>query len=753
MQPGQPSPMPRRLLARLRDVMAGGGTAQERLQRIVTLIAGDMVAEVCSIYVQRAGEVLELFATQGLRHDAVHRTRLRVGEGLIGDIALSARPYALADAQNHPKFAFRPETGEEIYQSLMGVPILRDGRVIGVLAIQNRTRRHYAEEEVETLQTVAMVLAEMVAGGEVISQDELLPADRLMPVRLEGVRLNAGLGIGLAVLHQPSVSVSRLVAENADVERDRLRRAVTEMHGAIDAMLESDDVGAGASRDILEAYRMIAEDAGWMARIDEAVDGGLTAEAAVQKVRNDVHARMSQIADPYLRERVHDMEDLADRLLRHLVGDGGTAARGDLPDDVILIARSMGPAQLLDYERRSLRGLVLDEGSPTAHVTIVAHALDIPVVGHARDVLDKVGEGDPVVVDGDNAQVFIRPGEDVRRTFAVSLEERDQRRASYAAMRDLPAVTLDGATISLNINAGLLIDLPALGETGADGIGLYRTEIPFLVGAEIPDAEAQEAIYTRIYDAVENRPVIFRTLDIGGDKALPDWDQGDEENSAMGWRAIRVSLDLPVMLRRQFRALVRAADGRPLRIMFPMIAEVSEFAAARDLLDQELESEAARGTKLPEFVSVGAMVEVPALAFQLPALMARADFLSVGSNDLLQFLFASDRGSLRNAGRYDTLSPVVLTVLKAVLDACEETGVPLSLCGEMAGDPLDAMALIGLGFRSLSMAPPAIGPVKTMVRSLSLAPLVETMETIDLTTIHSLRSQLRTFALDHGVTI
>lgn len=753
MQPGQPSPMPRRLLARLRDVMAGGGTAQERLQRIVTLIAGDMVAEVCSIYVQRAGEVLELFATQGLRHDAVHRTRLGVGEGLIGDIALSARPYALADAQNHPKFAFRPETGEEIYQSLMGVPILRDGRVIGVLAIQNRTRRHYTEEEVETLQTVAMVLAEMVAGGEVISQDELLPADRLMPVRLEGVRLNAGLGIGLAVLHRPSVNVSRLVAENADVERDRLRRAVTEMHGAIDAMLEADDVGAGASRDILEAYRMIAEDAGWMARIDEAVGGGLTAEAAVQKVRNDIHARMSQIADPYLRERVHDMEDLADRLLRHLVGDGGTAARGNLPDDVILIARSMGPAQLLDYERRSLRGLVLDEGSPTAHVTIVAHALDIPVVGHARDVLDKVGEGDPVVVDGDNAQVFIRPGEDVRRTFSDSLAERDQRRASYAAMRDLPAVTLDGTTISLNINAGLLIDLPALGETGADGIGLYRTEIPFLVGAEIPDAAAQEALYTRIYDGAENRPVIFRTLDIGGDKALPDWDQGDEENPAMGWRAIRVSLDLPVMLRRQLRALVRAAAGRPLRIMFPMIAEVSEFAAARDLLDQELESEAARGTKLPEFVSVGAMVEVPSLAFQLPALMARADFLSVGSNDLLQFLFANDRGSLRNAGRYDTLSPVVLTVLRAVLDACDETGVPVSLCGEMAGDPLDAMALIGLGFRSLSMAPPAIGPVKTMVRSLSLAPLVETMETIDVTTIHSFRSQLRAFALDHGVMI
>ena len=753
MQPGQPSPMPRRLLARLRDVMAGGGTAQERLHGIAALIAGDMVAEVCSIYVQRAGEVLELFATQGLRPDAVHHTRLGVGEGLIGDIALSARPHALSDAQNHPKFAFRPETGEEIYQSLMGVPILRDGRVIGVLAVQNRTRRHYTDEEVETLQTVAMVLAEMVAGGEVINQDELLPTDRLVPVRIEGIRLNAGLGRGLAVLHQPIVNVSRLVAENADVERQRLRRAVTEMHGAIDAMLETSDVGGGASRDILEAYRMIAEDAGWMARIEEAVDGGLTAEAAVQRVRNDVRARMSQIADPYLRERVHDMDDLADRLLRHLVGDGGTAARVDLPDDVILFARAMGPAQLLDYDRERLRGLVLDEGSPTAHVSIVANALDIPVVGHARDVLDKVGEGDPVIVDGDNAQVFIRPGEDVRQTFGDSIAARELRRASYVALRDEPAETVDGTVVRLDINAGLLIDLPALDDTGADGIGLYRTEIPFLVRADIPNVAAQRTLYARIMDAAGDRPVTFRTLDIGGDKVLPDWDNADEANPAMGWRAIRVSLDHPAMLRRQLRALIRAADGRPLRIMFPMVAEVSEFDQARQLLDHEIERETERGATMPETVRVGAMIEVPALAFQLPALLARTDFVSIGSNDLLQFLFANDRGNLRNAGRYDSLSPVFLSVLRTTLDASAAASVPISLCGEMAGDPLEAMALIGLGFRSLSMAPPAIGPVKTMIRSLTLGPLVEYMQTIEGTDVHSVREQLRAFALDHGVMI
>ncbi len=752
----QTSPTPRRLLARVRDVMAGAGTAQERLNEIVAIIATDMVAEVCSIYVQRAGEVLELFATQGLKPTAVHQTRLRVGEGLIGHIADHARPLNLADAQNHPLFAFRPETGEEIYQSLMGVPILRGGRVIGVLAVQNRTRRNYAEEEVETLQTVAMVLAEMVAGGELISRDEMLPADgnALLPLRLEGVRLNSGHGMGVAVVHKPHHNVRHLVAENPDHEHERLRSAVSEMHGALDDMLKATDLADGGEpRDILETYRMIAEDAGWLARMDEAISSGLTAEAAVQKVHNDIRARMSKVTDPYLHERLHDLEDLANRLQHHLIGGDEMAPQNNLPGEVILVARTMGPAQLLDYDRTSLRGLVLEEGSPTAHVAIVARALDIPVVGQARNVLSRIEPGDPVMVDGDNGLVYIRPGEELVHGFQETIAARHRSKAAYASLRDLPAVTLDGERIELNINAGLLVDMQYLEETGADGIGLYRTEVPFMVRSQFPDVEAQSALYGTILDQAKDKPVLFRTLDVGGDKVLPYWSQSVEENPTMGWRAIRIALDRPALLRQQLRAMIQAAGGRDLRLMFPMIAEVAEFDAARAIVDLELDRARDRGSPTPKSLRVGSMIEVPSLAFQMPALLERVDFLSVGSNDLFQFLFASDRGNPRLSDRYDPLSPAVLSFLRTVLDQCRDADVPLGLCGEMAARPLDAMALIGLGFRNISVPPPFVGPTKMMIRSLSVEPLAQYMDALYNLPRHSVRSSLKAFALDHGAKI
>ncbi len=756
------SPVSRRLLARVRDVMAGEGTAQQRLDEIVLIIAADMVAEVCSLYVMRAGEVLELFGTKGLNVSAVHNTRLRVGEGLIGLIAAQARPFALADAQSHENFVFRPETGEEMYQSLMGVPILRGGRVVGVIAVQNRKRRNYSDEEVEILQIVAMVLAELVGGGELISRDELMPADgnALLPLRLEGITLNPGLGVGVAVLHAPQFHISKMVAEDVDQEHERLRKAVSEMHGALDDMMEQSDLAAaGEHREILESYRMIAEDAGWFARIDESISGGLTAEAAVQKVHNDIRARMNQVTDPYLRERVHDLEDLGTRLLQHLVGANGS--NGAMPDDetvqnadcVILIARNMGPAQLLDYDRSKLGGLVLEEGSATAHVSIVARALDIPVVGQARGILDMIETGEPVIVDGTNAQVFVRPGEEVRQRFKNSARVRAERKAAYGQLRDLQSITRDNVPVSLNINAGLLIDLPHLHDMGADGVGLYRTEVPFMVRSDFPGVDDQRKIYTRVLEQSAGKPVVFRTLDIGGDKMLPYWSAQNEENPALGWRAIRVSFDRPMLLRQQLRALIQAASGRELSVMFPMIAEVPEFDQARSLLDLELKREKERGTVMPTSISAGVMLEVPSLLFQLPALLARVDFISVGSNDLYQFLFAADRGNSRLSERYDMLSPPVMSLLRDVVKACDEAQVSLSLCGEMAASPLDAMALIGVGFRTLSMQPNAVGPVKAMIRSMDAAALSQYMDTLYGLSQHSLRGNLRAFAKDHGVTV
>lgn len=753
---GHPRAAPRRLLARVRDVMAGAGAAQERLDRITEIIAADMVAEVCSVYVRRPGEVLELFATQGLNPDAVHRTRLKFGEGLIGEIAAQARPFALADAQEHPNFAYRPETGEEIYHSLMGVPVLRGGRVTGVVAVQNRTRRHYTEEEVETLQTVAMVLAELVAGGELLKAGDRVADDDipLTALTLEGLKLNGGLGMGRAVLHQPHFVIDNLVAEDPDAERRRLEEAFAGMHGALDDMLGSEALeDGGEHRDVLESYRMIAEDAGWTARIEEAIDGGLTAEAAVQKVQEDIRARMSHVSDPYLRERVFDFDDLAGRLLRHLLGGGARLDDKEIPENAILIARAMGPAELLDYDATRLRGLVLEEGSPTAHVAIIARALQIPVVGHARNATDRIEEGEQIIVDGDNAQVFVRPGPDIRRAYQVSLLTLDEQKARYQALKGKPSETKDGERISLNINAGLMIDLAHLDEYGADGVGLFRTEIPFMTQSDFPDLDAQRQVYARVFEEAAGKPVVFRTLDVGGDKALPYWRNGNEENPALGWRAIRVSLDHPALLEHQLRALIEAAQGRPLRIMFPMITEVAEFDAAREVLDKELARQKKEGQPAPETVDVGAMMEVPGLLFQLPALLKRVDFLSIGSNDLMQFLFASDRGNPKLADRYDELSPAFIAVLRQVVGECRQAQVPLSLCGEMAGRPIDAMALVGLGFRSISMATPCIGPVKEMIRGLPLAALEVFLESLSDDDGHSLRGRLEAFAREHGVAV
>ncbi len=742
------------LLKRLRDTMARGGSIEETLGDVVRTVANAMVAEVCSIYLLRAGEVLELFATQGLNPSAVHATRLRVGEGLIGDIAAHGRPLALADAQSHPQFAYRPETGEEVYQSLAGVPIVRAGRVLGVLAVQNRTSRQYDEEEIETLQTIAMVLAEMVAAGHIVSPNEMAQVDGLglLPLRIDGVQLTPGVAVGRAVLHEPRIVIQRVVAEDPAQEQVRFDEAMGAVRQDVDRLLEAEDMQSGEHREVLETFRMFVDDRGWIERVREGIVSGLTAEAAVQRAFDDVRTRLGQSTDPYIRERVSDLQDLANRLLLRLTGRAVTDQNA-LPDDMIVIARDMGPAELLDYDRTRLRGLVLEEGSALSHVAIVARALDIPVVGRAANVLSRIEPGDPIVVDGDNAQVLVRPADDILQGVAEAIDARAERKRKYTALRELPSATVDQAQISLNMNAGLLIDMQHLGETGADGIGLYRTEIPFMVRSEFPDVDAQAWLYGRVLDLADGKPVTFRTLDVGGDKVLPYIGAFGDDNPAMGWRAIRIGLDRPAMLRRQLRALLIAANGRPLSIMFPMIAEVSELLGARRLLDLELDRAKRRSLPLPERLRVGVMFEVPALAWQLDSLLPHVDFISIGTNDLLQFLFAADRGNSRLAGRYDSLSPALLRLLHYVVGKVRPAGVDVAVCGEMAGRPVEAMALLAVGVRSLSMSPGSIGPVKAMIRSLDLKEATGFVTSVLSMPDRPLRETLRLFAADHQIEI
>ena len=685
---------PRVLLRRLREVMAEPVSAQERLDKVVVLIAANMVAEVCSVYVLRVDGTLELYATEGLKREAVHQTVLRTDEGLVGLVASEASAVNLSEAHTHPAFAYRPETGEEIYHSFLGVPVLRAGNTLGVLVVQNRARRTYSEEEVEALQTTAMVLAEMIASGELsaLAPPGAEPAAR-RPLHLKGISL-----------------------DDVPKERTRLDAALSKLRADLDAMLERGEVAEGGEhREVLEAYRMFAYDRGWTHRLEEAVLTGLTAEAAVERVQSDTRARMLRQTDPYLRERLHDLEDLAHRLMRQLMGQEHAPARESLPDNAIIVARSMGPAALLDYDRKKLRGLVLEEGGPNSHVAIVARALGIAAVGEIANATGVVDPADAIIVDGITGEVHLRPSADMEAAFVERVRLRARRRQQYLALRDRPCVTKDGETVTLMLNAGLVVDLPHITETGAAGIGLFRTELQFMVASSMPRVSEQQSLYRSVLDAAEGRPVVFRTLDIGGDKILPYMRNVAEENPALGWRAIRLGLDRPGLLRSQVRALLRAAAGRELKLMFPMVAAVHEFDEGKTLVERELTHLRRHGHRLPDRVEIGTMVEVPALLYQLDELLERVDFLSVGSNDLMQFLYAVDRGNARVADRFDTLSRPVLAALKAIVDKGRAYGKPVTLCGELASKPIGALALVALGYRSLSLSPSAIGPVKALL--------------------------------------
>jgi phosphotransferase system enzyme I (PtsP) len=748
---------PRILLRRLHGVMAQPVSQQERLDRIVVLIAQNMVAEVCSVYLLREDGALELYATEGLNREAVHLTTMRAGEGLVGLIAREAQPIALSDAQSHPSFSYRPETGEEIYNAFLGVPVLRGGAVLGVLVVQNRAARTYVEEEIEALQTVAMIIAEMIAAGGLQALSEPGAAVGLdRPIHQKGVALAEGVGLGHVVLHEPRIAIKKLVAEDPAQEVKRLEEAIMAMRAAIDELIARGDVAhSGEHRDVLETFRLFAHDAGWLRRMREAVMTGLTAEAAVERVQSDTRARMLRQTDPYLRERLHDLDDLANRLMRQLIGIETPHGKTPLPENAIIVARSMGPAALLDYDRACLRGLVLEEGGPQSHIAIVARAIGIPAVSEIENVSALVENGHAMIVDGLTGEVQIRPQPDVERAYQEKARLRARRQERYRKLRDVPSVTRDGKRVSLQINAGLVVDLPHLDETGAEGVGLFRTELQFMVASRMPSTREQQALYSAVFEAAGPRPVTFRTLDIGGDKVLPYMRHVEEENPALGWRAIRIGLDRPGLLRAQVRAMLKAGGGRPLRIMLPMVATVDEFRRARAVIARECAHLEKHDHMPPSDLKVGVMVEVPSLLFEIDEIAREADFMSVGSNDLMQFLFAADRENRRVAGRFDPLCASALRALRCISRAAIAAKCPVTICGEIGGRPLEAMALIGMGFTALSMSPSSIGPVKAMVIALDagaitqfIAPLIDREEGLA-----SLRPALAEFAERHQIPV
>ena len=708
----------RKLLRRLRDTLAERGQGQERLDRITHLIADSIGTEVCSIYLFRDPETLELCATEGLKSDAVHKTRMKLGEGLVGRVARTAAPVNTGNAPAERGFRFMPETGEEIYSSFLGVPIQRVGERLGVLVVQSRTARQFSDDEVYALEVVAMVLAEMTELGAFTGEGEAMSAKHRQPVLFRGGTGQEGAAEGRVWLHEPRVVVTNPVADDPVAETDRLRAAVGQLRVSVDDLLSVETLDKEQVA-VLEAYRMFAHSRGWLRRMEEDIEAGLSAEAAVEKEQSTARSRMEQVGDAYLRERLHDLDDLSNRLLRILTGQGKDTGAA-MPENPVLVARNIGPGELLEYGRK-LRGVVLEEGSVGSHAAIVARALAIPLVIHAERIKSEALNGDPILVDGDQGIVHLRPEETVTRAFRDKIAMQAEAQARYASLKGLPAQSKCGTVTALHMNAGLMADLPSLEGSGAEGVGLFRTELQFLVRSQMPKRSELAAIYARVMDAAQGRRVAFRTLDIGSDKVLPYMKPQDEPNPAMGWRAIRVGLDKPGVLRMQLQALIRAAQGRKLTVMFPFIAQPDEFTTARAHLMRELAREAALGHVVPESIELGAMLETPSLAFAPDGFFKMVDFISIGGNDLKQFFFAADRENELVRRRYDTLNSGFLQFLDHIVQRCTKAGTPLSFCGEDAGRPVEALCLAAMGLRMLSMRPASVGPIKSLLRRVDLS--------------------------------
>ncbi|MEL7258342.1 MAG: phosphoenolpyruvate--protein phosphotransferase, partial [Pseudomonadota bacterium] len=597
--------------------------------------------------------------------------------------------------------------------------------------------RIFSDEEVYAVEVVAMVIAEMAELGAFVGEGAAMSARHQQPVLFRGGTAQEGAAQGNVWLHEPRVVVTNPIADDPDREMERLTEAVETLRVGVDRMLSTAATGDKEQLQVLEAYRMFANSKGWMRRMEEDILRGLSAEAAVEKEQSAARARMAQVNDAYLRERLNDLDDLSNRLLRILTGQGSETG-AEMPENPILIARNIGPAELLDYGR-SLKGIVLEEGSVGSHAAIVARALAIPLVIHAERITTEALNGDYILVDGDQGVVHLRPDDSVISAFRDKMAMQAQAQERYASIRDKPAETLCGQRVTLMMNAGLMADLPSLESSGAEGVGLFRTELQFLVRSKMPKRAELSNIYAQVIKAAKNKRVCFRTLDIGSDKVLPYMRAVDEPNPALGWRAVRVGIDKPGVMRMQLQAFVRAAAGRPLTVMFPFVAQREEFTLARAEMDKALERERILGHPLPERIEVGAMLETPSLAFAPDSFYDEVDFLSIGGNDLKQFFFAADRENELVRRRYDTLNVSFLSFLEQIVARCEAHKTPLSFCGEDAGRPVEAACLAAIGLRVLSMRPASIGPVKSVLRRTNLKELKAVIDQERKTGVMSVR--------------
>lgn len=732
------------MLESLRAIVQEVATVRE-LPRVLSIIVKRvrkaMETGICSIYLQDPidGRYV-LMATEGLKAEAVGQVRLAINEGLVGLVAGREEPLNLEHAEIHPNFAYFPETGEEEYSSFMGAPIIHYRRVLGVLVVQQKERRRFDESEEAFLVTICAQLAAVIAHAEAtgllaeLTHDSSgVPEVRRREAIFRGVAAAPGVAIGSALVIAPRADLDAVPRRlTADVEQEVtiFREAVE--HTRQDMRTLSAGLGSNlnaSEQALFDVYVQMLDETSLGGEVAQRIESErLTAQSALSEVILEHVQTFKGMQDPYLRERASDVYDLGGRVLGYLQESEEQIT--EYPENSILIGRELTATNLVDVPYECLTGMISLFGSRNSHMAILGRALGVPTIMGAVDLPLADVDGCEVIVDGRQGIVIVNPSDATRKHYAAIRLEESLLAADLETLRDLPCITADDHRISLWVNTGLRIDTQLSLDRGAEGVGLYRTEMSFFLRDRFPSEEEQRKIYREQLELFAPRPVTMRTLDVGGDKALPYFPI-EEANPFLGWRGIRVTLDHPEIFLSQIRAMLKASEGlNNLRILLPMISNVQELEMAMELIYRafdELTEEEGHDLVMP---SIGAMVEVPAAVYQVRELARRVDFLSVGTNDLTQYLLAVDRNNPRVADLYHSYHPGVILALKAIVEGARKEDCPVSVCGEMAGDPMGAVLLVGLGYRTLSMNSSNLLRVKGVLRQIAVAEVQRTLKKI-----------------------
>ncbi|HDZ08809.1 phosphoenolpyruvate--protein phosphotransferase [Pseudohongiella sp.] len=717
------------MLDRLRDIVQAVNSArdlQSALDVIVSSVREAMATQVCSVYLLDSdiGSHV-LMASEGLRKESVGHVSLQLDEGLVGLVARNAEPVNLEDAQSHPNYHYLSETGEEAFSSFLGVPIIHHRKVLGVLVVQHREKRSFDAGEEAFLITLSAQLAGVIAAAEATGaiQGVSPSGQRRADSSFSGISGASGVAIGHAVVVFPHADLSIIPSrqiDDIDAELSAFAIALSAVRDDIRALSAS--VGQQLrpeERELFDVYLRMLDDDALGREVNDLIRQGNWAQGSLADVATDHVKSFEQMKDPYLRERAADIKDLCSRVLAYLQETENTKQR-EYPENTILVGEELTPSMLMEVPRDKLVGMISVKGSGNSHVAILARTMGIPTVMGAVDLPYRKLDGRPLIVDGYNGTVLTSPSEATLARYGEVLKEEEQFVRGLEALIDLPCITPDHHRVSLWVNTGLMTDVVRSLDHGAEGIGLFRTEVPFLLSERFPSEQEQADIYREQLQAFAPKPVTMRTLDIGGDKSLPYFPI-EEANPFLGWRGIRVTLDHPEIFIAQTRAMIRASEGLDnLQIMLPMVSNLQEVTSATQIIKRALRELQEEGldVKMPP---IGVMIELPAAVYLTRALCQIVDFVSVGSNDLTQYLLAVDRNNPRVADLYSAFHPAVLNALQHVVTAAHAENRPVSICGEMAGDPGAAILLMAMGFDTLSMNASTLLKVKAVIRAITLS--------------------------------